>query len=984
VHRFKSMQEAKENTDAQTSPAVNPPAPLIVKKRPAFKAPAFVAPAKASKNNDFSKQQPGVASTKPPLPLQQAPAAAGPKAVALKTLHPPSARTLLPPSTKPSAVQTSAPQANEAAAYYFSVLYAKYQPAKKLRKNKAFSDGILEIKSPGNKATLYEPEGKVITATVLRGYTPSTLGNGSEVILGGFELEVDEILPAERFTSGDAFLKPSAKAPVPSSGITSNTSDSTNTEPPSKPKAIAVPFRRPAAPGAAPPPRPPPQQLHDPYAPSAVVLNAAQWQGGAGKDASGHPIAAVVLDPVLARCMRPHQIEGVQFLYECTTGSRQTGQNGAILADSMGLGKTLTTIALLWTLLRQSPAGAKPTSAKAIVVAPSSLTRNWAAEVRKWLGDERLRTIIIPPGAEGASQALAFKHGSVARVAITSYETLRQHASSLAGCAGILIADEGHRLKSAQGNKTISALLALQCPRRVILSGTIMQNQLSEFFSLADFVCPDVLGSLPTFNRIFATPISRSRDRNASKEERELGEARSAELSRRVESFILRRGAEVNAKFLPPLSSYVVFCRPSDTQIKLLAEVLGSTSVRSLLGATGSDFGDQVLSVLGNLRKICNHPALFTSSSSSNKEESDSLLDGCEKVETTAPDLSGKMAALHFLLHKIVHEEQGRCVVVSQSTAMLDLISTSVCVANGYTTVRIDGKCDVNKRQDVVDSFNNHGVGQIFLLSTTAGGAGLNLTGANRLILVDSHWNPALDQQAMARVWRDGQKLPCTIYRLLSVGTLEEKIFQRQRAKGDIAAVTIYGDDTSTDAASGAGTAAAGTAAGSSKGASSSAMASAINNNNAKKKGGQFSRDELKQLFTVRTDTACDTADVLGAAEFVDDSSTCADGPLSAAVAAGLVSYVHLENQQGHPSDHHQIDAEAAAVAVAVGEREEEEDEDIPSAAGGGGDNKKDSDSLEEENDDDMVIEVADVQQQPGTSSDGASQLEIDDDDDEV
>jgi DNA repair and recombination protein RAD54B len=917
------MEESNENADAQTSPVVRPPAQILLKKRPAFKAPAFAPPAKAQKS-DIPLLRAG--SAKPP-PL--APAAAAYATTGFKQLS--------RPMLKPSAITGATTLASDTSTTpdYFSVLYAKYQPSKKLRKNKNFSDGILEIK-PGNKATLYEPEGKVVSTTVLRGYTASSLGNGSEVIMGGWELEIDEILPAERFSSGEAFLKPSAAPPPHASSFINDgthsfdASGSSNTNN-KKPAVIAAPFRRPLAPGAAPPPRPPPQQLHDPYSPDAVVLNASQWKDGAGKDAAGHPVAAVVLDPVLTRCMRPHQIEGVQFLYECTTGARQTGQMGAILADAMGLGKTLTTIALLWTLLRQSPAG-KPTCNKAIVVAPSSLTRNWAAEVHKWLGDERLRTIIIPPGAEGASQALAFKHGAVARIAITSYETLRQHARSLAGSAGVLIADEGHRLKSAQGNKTISALLALQCPRRVILSGTPFQNDLSEFFSLADFVCPDVLGSLPTFNRIFAIPIARSRDRDASEEERTLGEARSAELSRRVESFILRRGAEVNARYLPPLSLYVVFCRPSDTQLKLLGEVLGSTSVRSLLSAVGSDFGDQVLRVLGNLRKICNHPALFNSKSDDDSDGLDPIIN--RAAEVTAPEFSGKMAALHFLLHKIIKEEKGRCVVVSQSTAMLDLISTSICTACGYTTCRIDGKCDVNKRQDIVDSFNNHGVGQIFLLSTTAGGAGLNLVGSSRLILVDSHWNPALDQQAMARVWRDGQRAACVVYRLVTTGTLEEKVYQRQRAKGDIAAVTICGDDSVDSAGNTAG---------------SSEFSSAVKNKK-KNKGGQFSRDELRQLFSVRTETRCDTADVLGANEFVDDSKTCADGPLAAAVAAGLVSYVHWENQQG-----------------------------VQAALEGSQENTKDGPVSLKQVDDSMGDKL-EIAQQEETSSDGASQLEIDED----
>ena len=339
-------------------------------------------------------------------------------------------------------------------------------------------------------------------------------------------MEVDAALPADRFASGEAFLKSHTSTTTTTTTTTMcdviHSSDAGGGVPPhsnsnnngggiiilgglKKSNAVARPnllsssslhagnnragnntaaalttaFKRPTAPGAHPPPPPQPPPLHDPHSPNALVLNAAQWREGEREGGGGRRVAAVVLDPLLARSMRQHQREGLQFLYDCTTGVGNPGHSGAILADAMGLGKTLTTLALLWTLLKQGPTG-RPTVNKAIVVTPSSLTRNWAAEVKKWLGDERLRAMVIAPGSGGAEQVLAFKHGSVARVAIVSYETVRQHAATLAGCAGILVADEGHRLKSAQGNKTISALLALNCPRRVILSGTPFQNDLSE------------------------------------------------------------------------------------------------------------------------------------------------------------------------------------------------------------------------------------------------------------------------------------------------------------------------------------------------------------------------------------------------------------------------------------------------------------------------------------------------------------------------
>jgi len=491
-----------------------------------------------------------------------------------------------------------------------------------------------------------------------------------------------------------------------------------------------------------------PFQVHDPHAPGAVILNKSQWE--AGKDASTgvSTVSAVVLDPFLMRHLRPHQVAGVKFLYECVMGLRDPAHLGAILADGMGLGKTLQTIALLWTLLKQGPTG-RPAVAKALVVTPSSLTRNWAQEIRKWLGDERLRTIIIEPGAAGAQQVLDFKGGTVARVAIVSYETLRLHADALAGCVGVLVADEGHRLKSAAGNKTISALLALKCQRRILLTGTPIQNNLSEFYAMCDFVCGDVLGSLAVFNRVFGGPIARSRERGASPDDIALGAARSEELARRVEAFVLRRGSEINAAHLPPMSLFVVFCRPTPVQLRALSDVLGSGSVRRLLSASGSDFGDQALSILTMLRKICNHPALHAPAPGEG-DGAKSLMNDNAACDGKAPGSvdfaqSGKLAVLAVLLEHIIGAGD-RCVVVSQSTAMLDLVS-AMCAGKGYSTVRIDGSTDVSKRQDVVNSFNSYNVGQVFLLSTTAGGAGLNLTGANRLVLCDSHWNPAMDAQ---------------------------------------------------------------------------------------------------------------------------------------------------------------------------------------------------------------------------------------------
>ncbi|GAB4818167.1 hypothetical protein N2152v2_005213 [Parachlorella kessleri] len=865
-------------------------APVLGLKRKGFTAPAFVGKKAAAPSKG------------PPAPLQ--------------------ARAVGSASQAAGASSTD----DQQEARYFQVLYTKHQPGKKLRKNKSFADGILEVKKVTKKATIYDPEGKVISSTALRGVTVEDLGNGSELLMSSYEVEIDSELAGDKFRSGQAFLKPGGQA-VAALAAAGPATLSRGFKP-----VLAAGFKPvvgsklagAAAAGAAPAKA---HFLHDPQAEGAVVLNRSQWDGGDGCDKNGR------------------MVEGVSFMYESVMGHKESGL-GCILADEMGLGKTLQILTLIWTLVKQGPQG-RPAVRKALVVTPSTLTQNWADEARKWLGNERLRVIVLQPGADGKQQVVDFKHGQVFPLMVTSYETLRKHAADLAGCIDLLVCDEGHRLKSAQGNKTISALTSLNCPRRIILTGTPIQNNLQEFFAMADFVCPDVLGSLPTFERVFGGPISKSRDRNASTEEKNIGEKRSEELGKRVSQFVLRRTSDINAKYLPPLALYVAFCRPSPLQLRLYSAVLGSSSVRKMLTTTGADHGDQALTILTNLKKICNHPRLY------NMDEETRLRLNMEAEPELDPEAafdplqSGKMAVLSVILEDCLGGAAGdRVVVVSQSTAALDLVQ-QLCDMRSYKTVRIDGSTDVTKRQDVVNSFNNYNVGQVFLLSTTAGGAGLNLVGANRLVLLDSHWNPAMDLQAMARIWRDGQKKPCVVYRLLTVGTIDEKMYQRQRMKGDIAAAMMDKGKPGATKAQGK---------------------------------GQFARDELKQLFTLRADTACNTYDILqgtaAAVDFKDVSGSLEDAPLARAVAVGHVSFVHYEKKE--LSSAAGDAGGAAAVSTSAGHN--------GCGSDGAGDGMKGS--CQQRRGRGEGVEVQQQQQQreqidDGASEEaggGASQLEIEDD----
>ncbi|CAE8643556.1 unnamed protein product, partial [Polarella glacialis] len=223
---------------------------------------------------------------------------------------------------------------------------------------------------------------------------------------------------------------------------------------------------------------------------------------------------------------------------------------GCILADSMGLGKTLQALSLLWVAFSR-PAG-RPMSRKAAVVCPSSLCGNWEAEVWKWLGPLRLRPTVVQGGSCAAAAVRSLTSflaaggvgASDGRLLIISYDQLRMHADRLDGVLDLLVCDEGHRLKSG-GTSTTKRLDALRCRRRLLLTGTPLQNNLDEFYYCCSFVQPKLLPPHGVFQRVFKRPIERAQDQSASAEEMALGQSRSTELARLTSSIILRRGPEL-------------------------------------------------------------------------------------------------------------------------------------------------------------------------------------------------------------------------------------------------------------------------------------------------------------------------------------------------------------------------------------------------------------------------------------------------------
>ena len=586
---------------------------------------------------------------------------------------------------------------------------------------------------------------------------------------------------------------------------------------------------------------------------------------GIKKEVDDNPKVPVVIDPRLAKVLRPHQIEGVKFLYRCVTGQIDEKANGCIMADEMGLGKTLQCITLMWTLLRQSSEAGKSTIKKCVIACPSSLVRNWANELVKWLGKDAVSPFAVDGKASKTELTTQMKQWSIASgrqiirpVLIISYETLRLNVDVLRDTAiGLLLCDEGHRLKNGE-SQTFTALNGLNVDRRVILSGTPIQNDLSEYFSLLNFANPSLLGTRNEFRKQYEIPILKGRDADGTDADRQKGDERLSELLTLVNKFIIRRTNDILSKYLPVKYEHVVFCNLAPFQLDLYNYFIQSPDIKSLLRGKGS----QPLKAIGLLKKLCNHPDLLNLSEDLPGSEQ-FFPDDYVPKEARGRDrdvktwYSGKMQVLDRMLARIRADTNDKIVLISNYTQTLDVFD-KLCRSRGYGCLRLDGTMNVSKRQKLVDKFNDpDGEEFIFLLSSKAGGCGLNLIGANRLVLFDPDWNPAADQQALARVWRDGQKKDCFVYRFIATGTIEEKIFQRQSHKQSLSSCVV---DSAEDVER------------------------------------HFSLDSLRELFQFKPDTNSDTHDTFKCKRCGPDGRQIAAAP--AMLYGDTSSWNHFVNDE--------------------------------------------------------------------------------------
>lgn len=454
-----------------------------------------------------------------------------------------------------------------------------------------------------------------------------------------------------------------------------------------------------------------------------------------------------------------YQREGVGWMLDLY---RQ--EVGGILGDEMGLGKTIQVIAFIATL-HVSRQLDKPV----LVLCPATVMKQWVKEFHAWWPMLRV-TLLHPSGRMRDDLARALKVACVqGHVVVTSYGHL-QHRSLgkkiLAQAYAAAILDEGHKIRNP--NAEITTLCKqLQTPRRIILSGTPIQNNLIELWSLMDFVYPGRLGSLSVFKTEIALPINAGGYVSASSLQVQTSYRCACILKDLISPYLLRRVKADVAQGLPDKQEQVLFCQLTDYQHDLYQHYIQSEDVGAILSGVKN-----ILAGIDILRKICNHPDLL--------RLEDDELHALTHIEPPTDPLqkSGKLNVLRTILDH--WQKNGhRVLLFCQTRQMLDIVETFV-IAQGYPYFRMDGTTPIVSRMALVDEYNANGQVFLFLLTTRVGGLGVNLTGADRVLIYDPDWNPSTDMQARERAWRLGQTRPVTIYRMLTVGTIEEKIYHRQ------------------------------------------------------------------------------------------------------------------------------------------------------------------------------------------------------------
>ncbi|KAJ1347533.1 hypothetical protein KIN20_002610, partial [Parelaphostrongylus tenuis] len=490
--------------------------------------------------------------------------------------------------------------------------------------------------------------------------------------------------------------------------------------------------------------------------------------------------------------LRQYQAEGITWIRFL----RKFGLNG-ILADDMGLGKTLQTLCALALSLDNEDHLSTRCS---LIVCPRTLVDHWCNEWRRFFPGRRPACRV-----EGALSKL-----KSSEIVVAAYEDLKGNATLGRIAWNYVVIDEGHILRNPK-TALWRAANELNSTSRLILSGTPVQNSPADLWSLFTWLMPGYLGDERSFRAQFLRKILKCRSHKASEKDIQEGSEAVAQLHRLILPFVMRRLKSEVLRELPDKNVQDYQCQLSDEQRLIYKFIVDRCTANRLQLATRG--GISPLHALTALRKLVDHPILV--------QDVLSKLDAPESIMSTLPTASsGKMAALGQLfseagigvsieredleeddpLSSIPMEMPHRALIFCQWKSSVQLISNALTRGDFGTPIShlvLDGSVDPSERQSIVDRFNTDHLIDVLVLTTHIGGVGLNLTGADVVIFLDHDWNPMKDLQAIDRAHRIGQTRKVNVYRLITQGTIEEKVMSLHKFKQDTADALIGADNRS-------------------------------------------------------------------------------------------------------------------------------------------------------------------------------------------
>jgi ATP-dependent helicase STH1/SNF2 len=464
--------------------------------------------------------------------------------------------------------------------------------------------------------------------------------------------------------------------------------------------------------------------------------------------------------------LKEYQIKGLQWMI-----SLYNNNLNGILADEMGLGKTIQTISLITYLIER-----KLQAGPYLVIVPLSTLTNWNLEFEKWAPSVSRVVYKGPPTARKLQQE-KIRQGKF-QVLLTTYEYIIKDRPILSKIKWFhMIIDEGHRMKNTQSKLSATITNYYSTRFRLILTGTPLQNNLGELWAMLNFVLPTIFKSVKTFDEWFNTPFANT----GGQDKMELNEEEQILVIRRLHKvlrpFLLRRLKKDVEKDLPDKTEKVIKCKFSALQSRLYKQMVTHNKIAVSDGKGGKASARGLSNMIMQLRKLCNHPFVF--------DEVENQMNPAN----TSNDLLWRTAGKFELLDRILPKYRAtghRVLMFFQMTAIMDIMEDFLRL-RGLTYMRLDGTTKSDERSDLLKAFNAPDSPYfMFLLSTRAGGLGLNLQTADTVIIYDSDWNPHQDLQAQDRAHRIGQKNEVRILRLVSSNSVEEKILERARFKLDM------------------------------------------------------------------------------------------------------------------------------------------------------------------------------------------------------